>query len=68
MTPLCAVKNTITENRPKHFSRNKTKDIARFQLSELKQDTSEKLSDYYAKLRTHENDVYMSEIIWYEQC
>ncbi|KAK3753779.1 hypothetical protein QZH41_014237, partial [Actinostola sp. cb2023] len=55
-----------------HFMPKKNKDFARFQLSEMKQQSREKLSDYYAKIRdiarkcdygTHEDDAIRDHLI-----
>ena len=56
----------------KHFMLKKNKDFARFQMSELKQESHERLADYYAKIReiakkceygTHENDSIRDHLI-----
>ncbi|KAK3731357.1 hypothetical protein QZH41_007150 [Actinostola sp. cb2023] len=55
-----------------HFMPKKNKDFARFQFSEMKQQSREKLSDYYAKIRdiarkcdygTHEDDAIRDHLI-----
>ena len=54
-----------------HFMPKKNKDFARFKLSQLKQQTSERLADYYAKTResankcdcgTHEDDAIRAHV------
>ena len=55
-----------------HFMPKKNKDFARFQLSEMKQQSNERLADYYAKVRdiarkcdygTHEDDAIRDHLI-----
>ncbi|CAB4015552.1 Hypothetical predicted protein [Paramuricea clavata] len=55
-----------------HFIPKKNKDFARFQLSELKQQSSERLAEYYAKIRNiakkceyadHEDDAIRDHLI-----
>ena len=55
-----------------HFIPKKNKDYARFQLSELKQQSHERLADYYARVRdiakkcdygTHEEDMIRDHLI-----
>lgn len=55
-----------------HFLPKQNKDFARFQMSELKQNTDERIADYYTRLReiatkcdygTHENDAIRDHLI-----
>ena len=64
--------STLIRKLDNHFMPKKNKDFARFQLSEMKQQSNERLADYYAKVRdiarkcdygTYEDDAIRDHLI-----